>query len=85
MTTDLKLKTIDGVTALITKIASATIKKGDKSEDADSNKALEAIVNLVEQHGGYDAGISRAVDLVRKAYKLDKPKKEAPPPEETFV
>lgn len=71
--TDLKLKTIDGVTALITKIASASAKKGgEKAETKEQGSALEAIVCLIEQHGGYDAGISRAMDTVRKAYNMPK-------------
>ena len=62
--TDLKLNTVDGVTALIQRIA--------KSTKPETNplmvNAIEAVVNIIDRHSGFDAGVDRALDTVRKAY-----------------
>ena len=63
---DLKLNTIDGVTALIQRIA-----KNDKPETNPLMvSAIEAVVNLIDRHSGFDAGVDRALNTVRTAYGL---------------
>jgi hypothetical protein len=68
---DLKLNTVESVTAMVERVAKAT------KPEADSKMAgvIEAVVNCIDNRSGFDADISRALDLVRKAYGLTAPVK----------
>ena len=70
---DLRLTTIDGITAAIEKLVNG---KQDKPSPL-MTAAFSGVLDLLDQHGGYDAGISRAVDKVREALNIPRqPKKD---------
>lgn len=71
---DLRLNTIDGVARAIEKL----VAKGTKADTPKGPMlaAFEGVIGLVEQHGGYDAGIDRAMLKVREALGL--PRKPKP-------
>lgn len=64
--TDLRINSIDGLCAVIEKMVKG---KQDKPSPM-MESALRSVVNLIETHGGYDAGISRAMDRVRQACNI---------------
>jgi hypothetical protein len=68
---DLKLNTVESVTAMVERVAKAT------KPEADSKMAgvIEAVVNCIDNRSGFDADISRALNMVRKAYGLTAPVK----------
>jgi hypothetical protein len=66
--TDLRLNTIDGLCSVIEKMVKGKQDKPSPLMEA----ALKSVVDLIEQHGGYDAGISRAMDKVRDACGIKK-------------
>lgn len=69
---DIRLSTIDGVTAAI-----ETLVKGKQDKPSPlMTAAFGAVLDLLDQHGGYDAGIARAIDKVREAVNIPRKKKE---------
>lgn len=70
---DLRLSTIDGLTSAI-----ETLVKGKQDKPSPlMTAAFGAVLDLLDQHGGYDAGIARAIDKVREAVNIPrKPKQE---------
>lgn len=70
---DLRLSTIDGLASAIESLVKG---KQDKPSPL-MTAAFGAVLDLLDQHGGYDAGIARAIDKVREAVNIPrKPKQE---------
>lgn len=69
---DLRLNSIDGIAAAIEKMVKG---KQDKPSPL-MTAAFSGVLDLLDQHGGYDAGISRAVDKVREALNIPRKPKE---------
>jgi hypothetical protein len=70
---DLRLNSIDGLASAIEKMVKG---KQDKPSPM-MTAAFGGVLDLLDEHGGYDAGISRAVDKVRDALNIPrKPKQE---------
>lgn len=62
----LRLDTIDGITKAI-----EILVKGKKDKPSPMmTAAFSGVLDLLDQHGGYDAGICRAVDKVRDALNI---------------
>lgn len=73
---DLRLHSVDGVTKAIELLLGNPGKtKGDKPSPALLG-VFEAVIEQVEQHGGFDAGIDRAMLKAREALGI--PRKEQP-------
>ena len=69
---ELRLDTIDGLTKAI-----ETMVKGKQNKPSPlMTAAFGAVLDLLDQHGGYDAGISRAVDKVREAVNIPRKPKQ---------
>lgn len=65
---DLRLNSIDGLASAIEKMVKGKQEKPSPLMEA----AFRSVLDLLEQHGGYDAGISRAIDKVRDAVGIRK-------------
>lgn len=68
---ELRLSTIDGLASAIEKMVKG---KQDKPSPL-MTAAFSGVLDLLEQHGGYDAGISRVIDKVRQAVGIPATKK----------
>jgi len=84
MTTDLKLNTIQGVTAMVTRIADAMLVNKEKSP-TNMGTALDAVITLIESKGTPE--IKAAMAKVREATQLPakKAKQIKPPKGESLV
>lgn len=86
MTTDLKLNTIQGVTAMITRISDAMLV-GKEKTPTNMGTALDAVITMIEKRG--TAEIKAAMVKVREATqlpaKLPAPKQDKQPEKESFV
>lgn len=70
---DLRLNSIDGIASAIETMLKT---KQDKPSPL-MQAAFSGVLDLLDEHGGYDAGISRAVDKVRDVLNIPrKPKQE---------
>jgi hypothetical protein len=76
MTTDLKLNTIQGVTAMVNRIAEAMLVNKEQTP-TNMGTALDAVITMIEKRG--TAEIKAAMVKVREATQLpaktDKPTK----------
>jgi hypothetical protein len=80
--TDLRLNTINGLCAAITKMM-GDYKKGDKP-DSIMLAVFESVLEQIEFNGGYDADIARTTAKVRALIGIPKaPKKEGTSDEAT--
>lgn len=69
---DLRLDTIDGLTKVI-----ETMVKGKQDKPSPlMTAAFGAVLDLLDQHGGYDAGIARTIDKVREAVNIPRKPKQ---------
>lgn len=76
---DMRLSSVEGVTKAIELLLGNPGKaKGDKPSGAMLG-VFEAVIEQVEQHGGFDAGIDRAMLKAREALGI--PRNEQPKPE----
>lgn len=72
---DLRLNTIDGITAAIERLVNNQ-KKADQPPSKLMLIALDAVLTQIENAGSYDAGICRAMAKCREAYGLPKQQTE---------
>lgn len=77
---ELRLNTIDGLASAIEKMVKGKQEKPSPLMTA----AFSGVLDLLDQHGGYDAGISRALDKVRDAVGIPRKPKDNEP-KETFI
>lgn len=77
---DIRLNTITGITEAIEKMVGQQ-PKGDKPSPVMLT-VFEAVIEQIEQYGGFDAGISRAMQKVRQQLGL-KPRPTKKPQETT--